>query len=282
MRGQLLAMICVLFAFAAPARAQLRPLVTEEVDPIKPGSVRFEFGFDFLQDKDFTLSGLNGDLSRLGVTTVRVGLAPNVEFQAGGVIRNALSINGQFQPSAVPLRLSSGTNSTHDVGDFYLAAKIKLRAEGRRAPSVGFRFGVQLPTSNQERGIGLNQTNFFAAALFGKRFGRWHVFGNLGLGILTAPVDPFAQNDVLLYGAAVTYEVNPRLTLAGEVNGRANMRGSAPLGTESDGEARLGARIRAAGLVWDVAGIAGLNRHSARSGLTFGVSYAADLFAPAK
>jgi hypothetical protein len=198
------------------------------------------------------------------------------------VIQNALSVNRQFQPSPIPIRLSSGTNSTHDVGDFTLATKVKLRNEGRRAPAFGFRFGVQLPNSNQERGIGLNQTNFFAAALLSKHLGRWYLFGNLGLGILTAPVDPFTQNDVLLYGAAVAYEVNSRLTLAGEVNGRANTRSRVPLGTESDGEARLGARIRAAGLIWDFAGIAGLNRHSARTGLTFGVSYAADLFTPAK
>lgn len=282
MRSRLFTVLLALLVLAGTARAQLRPLVTEDIELVKPGSIRFEFGFDFLQDKDFTLSGLNGDLTRLGVTTVRVGLAPNVEFQIGGVIQNALSINSQFQPSAIPLRLSSGTNSTHDIGDFYLATKIKLRGEGRRAPALGFRFGVQLPNSNQERGIGLNQTNFFAAALLSKHIGRWHLFGNLGLGILTAPVDPFTQNDVLLYGAAVTYKVNPRLTLAGEVNGRVNTRQRAPLGTESDGAARLGARIQAAGLIWDFAGVAGLNRHSARTGLTFGVSYAADLFAPAK
>lgn len=269
--------------FASSAAAQQRPLVTEDVEIVKPGSVRFEFGFDFLQDKNFPLSGLNGDLTRFGVVSVTFGLAPNVEFESGGVIQNFLSINRQFQPSAIPLRLSQATNSTHDTGDFYLAAKIKLRHESKRLPSVGFRFGAELPNSNQSRGIGINQTNFFATALAAKNFGnRWRVVGNLGLGILTAPVDLFTQNDVLLYGLAASYQYNERVTLVGEINGRYNTRSTAPLGTESDGAARLGARIRAAGLMWDVAGVKGINKNSAKSGISFGVTYEANLFQPIK
>lgn len=268
---------------ALTAWAQQRPLVTEDVEIVKPGSVRFEFGFDFLQDKNFTLSGLNGDLTRFGVVAITFGLAPNVEVESGGVIQNFLSINRQFQPSAVPLQLSSSTNSTHDAGDFYLATKIKLRAETKRLPAFGFRFGAELPNSNQSRGIGLNQINFFATALAGKQFGRrTRVFGNLGLGILTAPLDRFTQNDVLLYGLAATYQYNDRLTLVGEVNGRYNTRRTAPLGTESDGAARLGARIRASGLMWDIAGIKGINRNSAKSGISFGVTYEGSLFQPVK
>lgn len=269
--------------FALAAQAQQRPLITEDVEIVKPGSVRFEFGFDFLQDKNFTLSGLNGDLTRFGVVSATFGLAPNVEFESGGVIQNFLSINRQFQPSAIPLHLSNATNSTHDVGDFYLATKIKLRPETKHLPSVGFRFGAELPNSNQARGIGVNQINFFGTALAAKQFGkRIRVWGNLGLGILTAPAALFTQNDVLLYGLAASYQYNDRLTLVGEVNGRYNTRSSAPLGTESDGAVRLGTRIRAAGMMWDVAGIKGINRNSAQSGITFGVSYEASLFQPVK
>ncbi len=284
------------FAFVAafllianlPAFAQQRPLITEDVEIVKPGSARFEIGFDFLQDKNYPLSGLNGDLTRLGIVSMTFGLAPNIEFETGGVIRNFLSINQQYRPSAVPLQLSQATNSTHDAGDFYLATKIKLRNETRRAPAVGFRFGAELPNSNQSRGIGLNQTNFFATALLAKSVGRVRFTGNLGLGILSSPIDafgnvsPFTQNDVLLYGLAASYRFNERLTLVGEVNGRYSTRRNPPLGTESDGAARIGARIRAAGLMWDVAGIKGLYRNSERSGIAFGVSYEASLFEPVK
>lgn len=263
------------------AQAQQRPLITEDIEIVKPGTVRVDFGFDFVQDKDFTVSGLNGDLTRIGVINITFGLAPNVEVESGGVLQNFLSINRRGA-SATPLKLTRDPVSTNDIGDFYLAAKIKLRNETRRMPALGFRFGAQMPNSNQERGIGNNQINFFATAIAGKQFGRLNVYGNLGLGIITAPVDLFTQNDVILYGLATTWKVNERLTLVGEINGRQNTRGTAPLGTESDGEARVGARLKAAGLLWDFAGITGLSRRSARSGVTFGVSYERDLFTPVK
>lgn len=279
---QLLAVFFIAAILSASTLAQQRPLITEDVEIVKPGAARFEFGFDMQQDRNFPVSGLNGDLTRLGIVALTIGLAPNVEFETGGVIQNYLSINSQYQPSAVPLQLSSATNSTHDLGDFYVAAKFKLRNETRRRPAIGFRFGAELPNSSQGRGIGLNQTNFFATAIASKHFDRFHIFGNLGVGILTAPVDLFTQNDVLLYGLAATYRYNDRLTFAGEVNGRYNTRRRPPLGTESDGAARFGARIRAAGLMWDVGGSKGLHRNSSRSGVSFGLTYEANLFQPVK
>ena len=109
------------------AWAQQRPLITEDVEIVKPGSVRIEFGFDFAQRKRYPVSGLQGDLSRLGVASVTFGLAPNVEVEAGGVIHNSLAISRR-DASAIPLNLKN-TNSTSDVGDFFLATKIKIRNE---------------------------------------------------------------------------------------------------------------------------------------------------------
>jgi len=177
------------FCSAALIRAQQRPLITEDVDIIPPGSLRIEAGIDFMQNAKFPVSGLTGDLTRAGVIGFNIGLAPNVEVQVEGVVQNVLSINTRG-PSAIPLSLTPGANSTNDVGDFTLWTKIKLRAETRRGPAFGFRFGVQLPNSNQARGIGLNQTNAFGQFLIGKKFGqigRVNTFGNLGIGILTAP-----------------------------------------------------------------------------------------------
>lgn len=270
---------------AVAACGQQRPLLTEDVDIIPPGSMRIEAGIDFVQRARFPVSGLTGDLTRAGVIGINIGLAPNVEVQIEGVAQNFLSINSQGT-SAIPLNLKS-TNSTNDVGDFTLWTKIKLRNETAHLPSFGFRFGVQLPNSNQSRGIGLNQTNAYGQILFGKKFGhdaRVNTFGNLGIGILTSPTGLFAQNDVLTYGFAGIVRLNKQFSLAGEVNGRANTRpGSGPLGTESQGEARLGMQVRASGLRFDFAGIAGLTRLSPRSGLTVGVTYdTPSIFTPAK
>ena len=267
------------------ACGQQRPLLTEDVDIIPPGSMRIEAGIDFVQKARFPVSGLTGDLTRAGVIGISIGLAPNVEVQVEGVAQNFLSINSRGT-SAIPLNLRSA-NSTNDVGDFTLWTKIKLRNETAHLPSLGFRFGVQLPNSNQSRGLGLNSTNAYGQVLFGKKFGqnaRVNTFGNLGIGILTAPTGSFSQNDVLTYGFAGIVRLNKQFSLAGEVNGRANTRpGSGPLGTESQGEARLGMQVRASGMRFDFAGIRGLTKLSPRSGLTVGVTYdTPSIFTPAK
>ena len=279
------AMVFVLTC-AGIAHAQQRPLLTEDVDIIPPGSMRIEAGVDFVQRARYPVSGLTGDLTRAGVIGINIGLSPNVEFQIEGVAQNFLAINSQG-PSAIPLKIAAGANSTHDTGDFTLATKIKLRNETRHWPSFGFRFGVQLPNSNQGTGIGLNQTNAFGQILFGKKFGhnaRVNTFGNLGIAILSAPTLNFTQNDVLTYGLAGIFRLDKQFSLVAEVNGRANTRpGTGPLGTESQSEARLGLQVRASGLRFDVASIKGLTRFSPRSGVTVGVTYdTPSIFTPAK
>jgi hypothetical protein len=280
------AVLFFLLTLALPARAQQRPLITEDVDIIPPGSLRIEAGIDFLQGAQFPASGLSGDLTRVGVLGVTIGFAPNVEFQIEGVAQNFLSINSRGA-SAIPLSLAPGANSANDTGDFILWTKFKLRSETKRGPSLGFRVGVGLPNSNQGRGIGLNQTNAYGSILVGKKFGangRFNTFGNLGIAILTAPTALFSQNDVLTYGAAGIFRLNKQFSIAGEVNGRANTRpGDGPLGTESQSEARLGMQVRASGLRFDFAGIKGLTRFTHDSGFTVGVTYDTPaIFAPAK
>lgn len=268
------------------ARAQQRPLLTEDVDIIPPGSMRIQTGVDFLQGSKFPVSGLTGDLTRVGVLGISIGFSPNVEFQIEGVAQNFLSINSRTA-SAIPLTLAPGANSTNDAGDFILWTKFKLRAETARGPAVGFRFGVQLPNSSQGTGIGLNQTNAYGSILVGKKFGsggRFNTFGNLGIAILNAPTQLFTQNDVVTYGAAGIFRLNKQFSIAGEVNGRMNTRpGNGPLGTESQSEARLGMQIRASGLRFDFAGIKGLTSFTHNSGVTVGVTYdTPSVFAPAK
>jgi hypothetical protein len=281
-----LLIVASIFSVGALARAQQRPLITEDVDIIPPGSMRLEVGVDFMQNAKFPVSGLTGDLTHAGVIGVNIGLAPNVEFQIEGVAQNFLSINSRGA-SAIPLNVAPGANSTNDFGDFTLSTKIKLRNETATLPSVGFRFGVQLPNSNQATGIGINQTNAFGQILIGKKFGhngRVNTFGNLGIAILTAPTKLFTQNDVITYGLASIVRINKQFNIAGEVNGRANTRpGSGPLGTESQGEARLGMQVRASGLRFDFAGIKGLTSQSPRSGITVGVTYdTPSIFKPAQ
>ncbi|HYH84969.1 MAG TPA: hypothetical protein VEX60_05755, partial [Pyrinomonadaceae bacterium] len=246
--------LALTLSFGLAARAQQRPLITEDVDVLQPGALRIQAGIDFMQNAQFPASGLTGDLTRIGVIGFHVGLSPNVEFSVEGVAQNFLSINTRGA-GAIALGIAPGANSTNDTGDFRLSTKVKVRNETRRGPSLGFKFGVELPNSNETRGIGVNQTNAFGMILVGKKFGRdgrINTFGNLGLGIYTAPTQAFTQNDMLLYGLAGIFRVNKSVNIAAEVNGRANTRGAAaPLGTESLSEFRMGVQVKAAGIRFD-------------------------------
>lgn len=270
---------------AATAFAQQRPLITDDIDITPPGSVSLGVGVDFLQNVKFPLSGLTGDLTRVADIRLRQGFASNVEVQIEGSVRNYLAINSQSKP---PINLNVNGNSTSDFDDYTISTKIKLRNESGKLPAFGIKFGFQMPNTDQARGIGTNQINIFTKFIVQKKFGavagrspKANVYGNLGLGIMTAPLSQFSQNDVLLYGLAGIFRVNDRINLASEINGRINTRaGDAPLGTESMSQFRVGAQIKASGLRFDTAAIFGIGRFSPRSGVTFGVTYESPAFFP--
>jgi hypothetical protein len=267
----------MLLSLAFAASAQQRPLLTDDIDITPPGSLEISAGVDFFQRAKFPLSGINGDLTRVGDIRVKTGLAPNVEIQIEGTLQNFVAINS-IGPSAIPLNVTG--NSTNDWDDFVVSAKVKLRNETRYAPAIGLKFGYQMPNTDQAKGIGTNQINIFSKIILQKRFARranyarFTAFGNIGLGIMTAPLERFTQNDVILYGIAGNYRLNDRISIVSEVSGRANTRsGGAPLGTESLSQLRIGTQIRASGLRFDTAGIIGLTKQSPQSGFTFGVTY---------
>lgn len=282
--------IALFFALAASlaAVAQQRPLLTDDVDITPPGSLQIGVGVDFFQNAKFPLSGVNGDLTRVGDIRMRTGFSSNVELQIEGTLQNFLAINSR-NPSAIPLTISG--NSTNDFDDFTVSAKVKLRNETRLLPAVGLKFGFQMPNTDQARGIGTNQINVFSKILLQKKFGdvvdntpKFNAMGNIGLQIMTAPLERFTQNDVILYGLAGIYRVTDRINILGEVNGRANTRnGSVPLGTESVGQFRIGTQIKASGLRFDTAAAFGLTKYSPRTGVIFGVTYQSNrIFTPAK
>lgn len=282
------ALFIFICAASLSAAAQQRPLLTDDIDITPAGSLEIGAGIDFFQNYKFPLSGIKGDMSRVGDIRIKTGLAANVEMQIEGTLQNFVAINSRT-PSAIPLNVNG--NSTNDFDDFTVSAKIKLRNEGKYLPAIGLKFGFQMPNTDQARGIGTNQINVFSKVILQKKFGtfvnrtpRFNLYGNLGLGIMTAPLASFTQNDVLLYGLAGIYRLNGRINIVSEVNGRANTRsGNAPVGTESVGQFRVGTQIKASGLRFDTAAVFGLTRYSPRTGVVFGVTYTTpSIFTPAK
>ncbi len=244
-----------------------RPLRTDNADLIGVGVLRTSFGVEFLHEARYSLSGLEGDLMRFGVTEVRVGVGEYAEFQVSGVFRDFFSVTQRTAPVIPP---TFAGNTTSDFGDLILGAKLKIVSEKAARPSVSFKFAVQLPNATNESGLGTDETEFYSSVLLRKHLGRLELLGNVGLGILGSPIQPNSQSDMVTYGFAVAMPVHPKLELTGEVHGRT---GPPRVGNENLAQVQLGIRFRAAGMRWDVAGLAGLEHFSPGSGLTMGVTY---------
>ena len=248
--------------------SQQRPLITERAETVKKNHLLFDIGLEFLQDAIFTFSGLEGDLTRIGVVGVRFGAADNVEIQVLGTIQDILSIQNRFPAPNTP-NLNFSGNSTSDFGDFTMATKVLLMKEQNRWPAMATRFGFQMPNASNQNGLGNDETNFFSSFLLQKQFGRLQLFTELGLAVLGDPVSPGAQDDLFTYGLALMHPLNDQINLVVDAYGRV---GAGGIGTEEQSLLRLGTQVKAAGLYWDVALFLGFRDTDPSSGLVVGVS----------
>ena len=203
---------------------------------------------------------------------IYIGLGEIVEFEMNWTAYNILSIS-QRSPTSLNLQLNSSGTSTSDYGDLVLSTKILMFSEGKKRPSIAFLPGVQFPNASASKGIGLDSTQFYGSLLFGKHFGKLNLFSNVGLGILSNPIEAGVQNDVLLYGLAGIYPITSKISFAAEVAGRWNTRqDGAPLGDREPLSGSGGNPGSGFGLKMGLAGLAGLTENSPRSGIVFGIS----------
>lgn len=261
-------LLLLVFSQCSLVFCQRRPLVTEPVETVKAGYILIGTGMEFLQQAKFPFSGLEGDLTRAGVTEVRIGAGKIVELQLQGTIQNFLNIERRYPAPNTP-HLNFQGDSTNDFGDLTMATKVQLKKEKEKWPALGMRFGMELPNAENGKGLGNDETNVFSSFLLEKTFGELRLLTNLGLAILGDPETPGAQDDLYTYGFALLYPIHRKVTLLGDLYGRVGPGGT---GTEEQSLLRIGTQIQAAGLYWDLALFLGFRDTDPSSGLVVGVS----------
>ena len=88
-----LPLVAVLLALpAVAAAAQQRPLVTEDPETIGAGRVLLETGLDYGRGVEYPVSGLTGQLLRVPLIGVSVGISSIAELQFDGGLYNRLAI----------------------------------------------------------------------------------------------------------------------------------------------------------------------------------------------
>jgi hypothetical protein len=254
--------------FPCVAIGQQRPLRTDDAEILKTGSVRADFGVEFLQRQRYSLSGLEGDLTRLGVSSIHVGVGEYAEFQISGTAQEILSVSNRTTPAIAP---DFKGNSTSDFGDLILASKLKLADERKHSPAIAFKFGVELPNAKHVSGLGTNQTEFYSSILLKKHFGQSQILADIGFAILGSPVLMGRQADPLTYGIAGIVPIYHKISLVAEINGRQGPPNR--LGNENKSQVRAGLQFWTGKIRWDLAGVAGLMRFDPKSGVIVGASY---------
>ena len=260
-------------AAAVPAAAQQRPLVTEDPEVVGAGSVLIEGGFDYGRDILYPASGLKGNLLRVPLLGVSLGISSIAELQIDGGLYNRLSITNRVSAPLAGMMNFTG-DSTHDVEDIVIATKIRIVAESPSHPAFGIRFATKLPNAGNESGLGLDTTDFHAQMLVGKTVRSIRIVGNVGLGILGDPTRGDNQNDVLDYGASFARAVREGIEVVGEINGRASTSsGTPPAGTESRSTLRIGGRITRGTVRLDAGVLLGMTSRDPSFGFTAGATY---------
>jgi len=258
---------------AAPVWAQQRPLVTEDPETIGGGLILLEGGFDVQRGIVFPVSGLEGNLLRVPVLGISLGISSIAELQIDGGFYNRLTVTSR-EPAPLSAHLDFTGDRTSDVEDLVIATKIRLLSETPSRPALALRFATRLPNAGNESGLGLDTTDFFASGLFGKTVQSIRFVGNVGLGILGDPTRGDRQNDVLTYGISLARAVRQGVEVVGEINGRADVReGAPPPGTESRAVMRVGGRFTRGTVRIDGGVLIGMTSRDPSIGFTAGLTY---------
>ena len=275
-RKLMLAMVLV--GVAGPAWAQSRPLVTEDPETVGPGQILLELGLDYSKEAQFPVSGLKGNLLRLGTFGLSIGVSSIAEIQLDGGLRNKLAIQ---QRSAGPLAnmLTIEGDSTSDVEDLVIGTKVRFLSEGVRRPAMAVRFATRLPNAGNESGLGLDTTDFAFGLALAKTVQSIRVASNFGFAILADPVRGDRQNDVITYGASIARAVATGLEVVAEVNGRANTRsGQVIAGLESRSVMRVGSRYTRGPVRVDGAFLFGIAEKDPTWGFSTGLTWVFNAF----
>ena len=276
--GRTVVLMGVLAIAVRPAAAQQRPLLTEDPEPIGPGRVMIEGGFEVADSQKYPVSGLEGTLFRIPTLGVSVGISSIAELQLDGDLVDVLSVDKR-SPAPLSNLVTFQGDHTHDNGDLVVGTKVRMLAEGVGHPAIALRLATKLPNASNESGLGTDTMDFYASLLIGKTVRSLRIVANGGFAIMPDPVVGNRQNDVITYGLSLARALTNTSELVGEVNGRASTRGDETFpGTETRGQVAFGARYTSGSGRIDGKVFLGLMEVDARVGFSVGFTYVFNAF----
>ena len=136
-------------------------------------------------------------------------------------------------------------SSASGIGDIAVFGKVRIMSFGPQPAAgadphgaVALAATVRLPTGSEDDLLGLGVTRTHFQAIASATFGRWSPHANIGYEVWSAGIpiprdfqglETISAKDQVHLTAGVEYEINPRLTVLGDVLGR-YLRGAGGIG----------------------------------------------------
>jgi hypothetical protein len=223
---------CIVFGAATPARAQSRPLTTEDPETVPAGHVLVEGGLDFAHGAEFPFAGLTGNLWRLAVAGASIGVGPFAEIQMDWGLSQRLKI-AEHDPEAPfaallaiapspppPMPVPLPGLDTWDALDLRVGAKLRFASETDSRPAIAGRFWTRVPFANPESGLGTGTSDVHAGLAIGKTVRSVRTVVNVALGSAGDPLEGHRRHLVVDYGASLARAVRTGMEIVGELAGR--------------------------------------------------------------
>ena len=260
------------------AHAQQRPLVTEDPETIGAGRILIEAGMTAEHDAVFPVSGLVGNRWVVPTLGVSIGVSSIAEIQVDGSPYQRLYITQRRRAPLDDLLMISGDTTT-DVEDIVVAAKIRIVPETAGRPAFGVRFATQLPDASNESGLGTDLTSFYVSLLIAKTVQSVRIVGNAGGAILGDPTGGVPeQNDLLTYGISFARALTAEGEIVAEINGRYNNSAIDDVGSETRAMFRVGGRYTRGPVRVDGGLLLGMTARDPDIGFTAGVTWVFNAF----
>ena len=136
------------------------------------------------------------------------GLGPAVEFNYGPLPNIMLHLVAPMAYDA-----PEGEDSNFGYGDTEIGIKYRLVHETKEVPAIGIFPLVEIPTGNQDKGLGNGQAQCFLPVWLQKDFGKWTTYG--GGGYWINPGD--GNKNYWFSGILLQYSFADAFYLGGEI-----------------------------------------------------------------
>ena len=177
-----------------------------------------------------------------------------------------ISEGATFVDGAEPL---AGARGGSGLGDIVLKGRYYAVAQDGLLPFIDLVAGVKLPTADEDKGLGTGEADFTFMAEFARKVEQtpWIVLGELGYTFVGEP-SGYDVDNRWLYSIGLAYEVDPKITLSGYLDGRTAIfdGNDDPLSILLIGQYKLRPDLHLDGMVEF-----GLNDGAPDFGITFGV-----------